>query len=77
MVKFSISFIWEKQKKKSPKRKKTRAGRESVFLDGLISSVGPEADIIAGLHVFEVNMRRALSAEKTRIWDILLIVAIL
>lgn len=55
------------KKKKSPKRKKTRAGRESVFLDGLISSVGPEADIIAGLHVFEVNMRRALSAEKTRI----------
>lgn len=61
--------LFEKSKKK---KKLAQKGRkpvlgESLFLDGLIPSVGPEADIIAGLHAFEVNMRQALSAEKTRI----------
>lgn len=35
------------------------------FLDGLISSVGPEADIIAGLRAFELNMHWAVNVENT------------
>lgn len=49
MVKFSISFRWGLRKtKKKKKKERNSAGSESMCLNGIISSVGPEAAVIAG-----------------------------